>query len=199
MRSSIIVKDGFCDQLDVVRESALASGFGTWKPASSAIGYAEYDGMNFVGRHDLMFEALQAAVPMPIYPGANFFRATKPTTETACVHSDRGHGDWTCIVYMSEHKEPSGTGFYRHRETGLIEMPTVEDMKAAGTLDKFNADMKNTGDDVWEQLDFVRGLYNRALIFHAPLFHARCPRGGFGDGSDQTARMVWVCHFRVKQ
>lgn len=196
MKDSIIVKDDFCPQLGLVRESAFESGFGTWRPNQGEVGSSVYAGMNFVGRHDLLLRALQAAIGRPIFPSLTFFRATKPDTEAAYVHSDRMHGDWTCIVYLSEHTEASGTGFYRHRETGMREMPAFDELRREPDFfEKLKAQMVAGGEQDWEQLDFVRGLCNRALIFRAPLFHARCPRHGLGDGTDQTARLVWVCHF----
>lgn len=197
MKDSFYVKDEFCQQINLVRDSALQSGFGTWRPNKGEVGSSVYEGMNFVGRHDLMLRSLQQAVGRPVFPSATFFRVTKPDTEGAYVHSDRMHGDWTAIVYLSEHKETSGTGFYRHRATGLIEMPTFDDMKKSGIFEQMKGDMERGEEADWEQLDFVRGILNRALIFRAPLFHARCPRHGLGAGDDQSARMVWVCHFYV--
>lgn len=197
VRDSIIVKDDFCDQLAEVRQSALDSGFGTWIPPSTEVGSGKYEGMNFMGRHDLLLRSLQQAIGRPIFPASMFFRATKPNTESAYVHSDRMHGDWTCIVYLSEHKEPSGTAFYKHRESGMTEMPPLEELAKLPNYETFKQQMVSGDGKDWEQLDFVRGLFNRALIFYAPLFHARCPKNGLGDGSDETARIVWVCHFNL--
>lgn len=194
MSSSILVIDNFCNDIELVKQSALSSGFGTWKPHEGEIGKEAYDGMNFVGRHDLMLKALAAALSRPVYPSSMFFRVTSPGTEKACVHSDRMHGDWSCIAYMSDHDEVSGTGFYRHKETGLREMPTVEEMKEKGMLDGMVQEMSEGKDEDWERLDFVRGISNRALIFHAPLFHSREPKTGLG-ATDENGRMVWVSHF----
>lgn len=196
MKDFITVKDEFCDQSDLVRASAIGSGFGSLKPASNEMGRDSYEGMNFLGRHDLMLRALSAAIGgRPVYPGAMFFRATKPGMDKAYVHSDRMHGDWTCIVYLSEHTEESGTGFYRHRRTGWNEMPAPEILKQAGVLSMMDECMKKNDPADWEQAAFVRGIYNRAVIFRAPLFHCRHPADGLGDGKDETARMTWVAHF----
>lgn len=196
MNDAIIVKENFCDQIEEVKASALAAGFGVLKPDSAAMGSASYEGMGFLGRHDLLLRALsQGFGGRPIFPGAMFFRATKPEMEKSYVHSDRMHGDWTCIVYLSEHEEISGTAFYRHKRTKWEELPPPEDLKRYGLLDKMSESMRLKDD--WEQTDFIRGKMNRALIFHAPLFHARCPDFGLGDGSDATARITWVCHFRI--
>lgn len=198
MKDSIIVKDEFCGDIDAVRASTFASGYGTWRPNKGEVGSSIYEGMNFWGDHASLLKSLSAALGRPIYPNSMFFRATKPGTEKAYVHSDRESGSWTAIVYLSDHKELSGTGFYRHKESGMTEMPSFYEMRQdPEAFNKLKKEMVDGSDDVWEQTDFIRGIYNRALIFQAPLFHSRLPKDGLGDGSDETARIVWVCHFEI--
>lgn len=196
MIDSITVKDNFCTQIEEVRQSAFDSGFGTWKPNKGEVGSSIYEGMNFWGKHGVLLRTLSATIGRPIFPNNMFFRLTRPDTESAYVHSDRNWGHWTCIVYLSEHKEVSGTGFYRHRATGLKEMPTFESMKESGLFETLKSDMVNGSDEDWEQLDFIRGMMNRALIFYAPLFHSRVPKNGLGM-DESTGRLVWVCHFEI--
>lgn len=191
----ITVIDGFSPHTDQVRASALASGFGTWRPSKGEVGSSVYDGMNFWGKHSLMIHALSFYMGRPIFPNSMFFRVTNEDTEAAYVHSDRESGDYTCIVYLSDHAELSGTGFYRHRETGMTHMPSFADLsKDSVFFDKLKAEMVGGSDEHWEQLDFVRGLYNRAVIFDAPRFHARSPKNGFSS-TPEDGRLVWVCHF----
>lgn len=198
MKDSIIVKDDFSPYTEQVKASAYESGFGTWTPNKGIVGTSIYEGMNYVGRHDLMLRALSGAMGTPVYPALTFFRVTKPDTEPAYIHSDRTHGDWTCIVYLSEHKERSGTAFYRHRESGMTEMPSFEDLaKTPELFDKLKTQMVTGSEDDWEMTDFVSGRFNRALIFNAPLFHSRFPKQGLGDGSDESGRLVHVTHFYV--
>jgi hypothetical protein len=191
----ISILDNFSPHIAEVRASALASGFGTWQPNKGEVGSSIYDGMNFWGKHSIMLGALTAFIGRPIYPNNMFFRVTNAATEAAYVHSDREAGDVTCIVYLSDHAETSGTGFYRHRETGMTRMPSFAEMaEDREAFDKLKAEMVSGSSDHWEQLDFVRGLYNRAVIFDAPLFHARTPKHGIGSSAGD-GRMVWVCHF----
>lgn len=191
-----MVKDNFSEYPAEVRQSAIDSGFGTWKPEKGVIGSSLYEGMNFKGAHDLMLRALVYAVQKPVYPRSMFFRVTKPGTERAYIHSDRTDGDWTCIAYLSEHAEASGTGFYRHRKTGLLEMPPIQDMLDP-KFEELRRDITEGGEAEWELTDFVRGHFNRALIFRAPLFHARHPLHGLGNGDDESARMIWATHFFI--
>lgn len=191
----ITVIDQFSPRIDEVRASALASGFGTWKPNKGEVGSSIYDGMNFWGRHSILLHALTNAMGCPIFPNSMFFRVTNEDTEAAYVHSDRESGDITCIAYLSDHAEVSGTGFYRHRRTGMTHMPSFADLSEdPAAFDELKREMVGGSDEHWEQLDFVRGLYNRAVIFDAPRFHARSPKKGFASTAE-AGRMVWVCHF----
>lgn len=191
----ISILDDFSPLIDEVRASAIASGFGTWKPSKGEVGSSVYDGMNFWGKHSILLHALTRFMGTAVFPNNMFFRVTNDDTEAAYVHSDREAGDFTCIVYLSEHDEVSGTGFYRHRETGMTHMPSFAQMaQDSDAFDRLKKQMVEGLEKDWEQLDFVRGRYNRALIFDAPRFHARSPRDGFWN-TVEKGRMVWVCHF----
>jgi hypothetical protein len=191
----ITLIDQFTPRIDEVRQSALASGFGTWRPNKGEVGSSVYEGMNFWGRHSIMLHALSHYWGRPVFPNNMFFRVTNEDTEAAYVHSDRESGDFTCIVYLSDHAEKSGTGFYRHRETGMTHMPSFAEMSAdPAFFDRLKGEMVGGSEEHWEQLDFVRGIYNRAVIFDAPRFHARSPKNGFAN-TVEAGRMVWVCHF----
>lgn len=194
----IQIIDNFTPRIDEVRASARESGFGTWAPNRGEVGSSRYDGMSFVGRHELMLHALAHYVGRPIYPGAMFFRSTNVDTEGAYVHSDREAGDFTAIVYLSDHQDRYGTGFYKHRETGMTHMPSFAELREQPELfAKLKGEMVDGGESYWEQLDFVRGQYNRAVIFDAPRFHARSPRHGFGTTPGE-GRLIWACHFYLE-
>lgn len=191
----ISVIDRFCPRLDEVRASALASGFGTWRPNQGEVGSSIYEGMNFVGAHALMLHALQFYMGRPVYPNLMFFRVTNEDTEARYVHSDREAGDFTCIVYLSAHDDLYGTEFFRHRATGMTHMPSFEELRKDPTLfERLKRDMVSGSKDEWESMDFVRGAYNRAVIFDAPRFHARTPKHGFGS-TPEDGRMIWCAHF----
>lgn len=192
---SFTVVDDFTPHAARVRDSALASGFGTWRPNKGEVGSSVYTGMNFWGEHALMVHALGRRFGQPVIPNSMFFRVTNEDTEKAYVHSDREAGEYTAIVYLSDHDEASGTGFYRNRRTGLLQMPSFELMRAdPQEFAKLKAEMVEGSDGAWELLDFVRGRFNRCVMFDAPLFHARHPKNGFA-ATPEAGRMVWVCHF----
>lgn len=191
---NIIVIDDFCEDIDLVVASAHASGFGKWLPNKGEVGTSYYDGMNFWGHHALMLRPLMLAVKGVIVPNSMFFRSTNEGMEQAYIHSDRESGAHTCVAYLSNHTQPSGTAFYRHIPTGLTEMPSFLEMKELGIFDQLRNDMVTRNPDAWEQVGFLEGKYNRAVIFEAPLFHSRFPLEGIGT-TPEDGRLVWVSHF----
>lgn len=194
-REVIHVIDNFTPYAAEARASALASGFGTWKPNQGEVGSSVYEGMNFWGKHSVLLHALMRHVGGPVFPNNTFFRVTNENTEGAYVHSDRESGDFTCIAYLSDHTAHTGTGFYRHRATGLTHMPSFAELaQDPASFEQLKHQMVGGSNEHWELLDFVRGAFNRAVIFDAPRFHARHPRHGFAD-TVEAGRMVWVCHF----
>jgi hypothetical protein len=182
MLPSFHVVDEFCERIEQVRQSCLNSGFGKWAPNQGLVGSSKYDGMNFWGDHALMLQSLAAAVGGAVFPNAMFFRNTNKETEKAYIHSDRQSGNHTCIVYLSKHAENTGTAFWRHRRTGLVYMPPFEVQKEHGIFEELKVDMVSGDPDKWEQLDYVRAVFNRALLFQAPsVSTARWPLlDGFG-------------------
>lgn len=196
MKAAFRVIDDFLTHPDAVRQSALDSGFGTWAPKKGRVGSSVYTGMNYTGMHAVPIHALAIACGGIIVPNSMFFRVSNVDTERAYIHSDREMGSFTCIVYLSKHEETIGTAFWRHKRTGLVEMPTFADQDKLGLADELAADMVSGDGDKWEQTDFVRGFHNRALIFSAPLFHSRIPAHGIGT-TDVDGRMIWGCHFHA--
>lgn len=191
---SYLVVDNFCDNPERVKASAFAAGFDTWRPNKGEVGSSVYEGMGFWGDHALMLHALMRATSGVVVPNTVYFRVTNVGMERAYIHSDRETGNYTCVCYLTQHEEESGTAFFRHKRTGLTAMPSLAEMRETGLLDELKADMVSRDPDKWEQTDYVRGAYNRALIFSAPLFHSRFPLEGIGD-SAETGRLVWVSHF----
>lgn len=191
---SYLVVDNFCADIERVTQSAFAAGFDTWRPNKGEVGSSVYDGMGFWGDHALMLQSLIRAVNNVVVPNTMYFRVTNEGMERAYIHSDRESGNYTCVAYLTNHEQESGTAFYRHKPTGWTEMPSFAELQELGVMDELKADMVSRDPDKWEQLDFVRGVKNRALIFNAPLFHSRFPLEGIGT-DHESGRLVWASHF----
>lgn len=192
---NILVVDNFVANPDEIRQSALITGFGTWHPKNTIIGYKNYDGVNINGLHVPLLKSLTRLIGQPIFPASMIFRVTGAESDASRVHSDRTLGDYSCIVYLSKESHGSGTAFYRHRETGSYDQPALADMvKDQDAFEKLKAQMDAADPMVWERVHFVDGIYARALVFPAPLYHSRIPKVCSGT-TDEDKRMVWVCHF----
>lgn len=191
---SYLVVDDFCRDLERVKESVFAAGFDTWNPNKGEVGSSVYEGMGFWGHHALMIQSLMRSIGGVAIPNSMFFRVTNVGMEKAYIHSDRESGDHTCVCYLTDHAEESGTAFFQHKRTGLSAMPSFLEMRENGIMDELREDMVSRDPDKWTQLDYVRGVKNRALIFDAPLFHSRYPLEGIGT-KKEDGRLVWVSHF----
>lgn len=191
---SYLVVDNFCQNLDQVKESAFAAGFDTWRPNKGEVGSSVYEGMGFWGDQAYMVASLMRAMGGVVVPNTMYFRVTNVGMEKAYIHSDRESGSHTCVCYMTDHEEDSGTAFFKHKRTGLTAMPSFAEMADMGILDELKEDMVSRDPDKWVQLDYVRGQKNRALIFNAPMFHSRFPLEGIGSTAED-GRLVWVSHF----
>lgn len=195
MVSDVIeVFDDFVENPEAVRQSALRSGFGSWRPHKGDIGADFYEGVNFWGDHATLFKALHKKIGA-IIPSSMFFRITNPKMEHALIHSDREYGENTAIVYLSpKSKALSGTAFYRHRETDWIDMPPLDELISLPSFPRLRQQMLDANDQDWVEWKFVEGTYNRCLVFDAPKIHCRIPKVGFGS-TEEDSRCVWVCHF----
>lgn len=193
----LLVVDDFLVDPEKMRQSALASGFGTWHPNKGAIGPKEFEGVNFYGDHATGVRAVARQFTAPIYPNKFFFRVTTEDTEEAVVHSDIFTGDFTCLIYMSEH-EGSATEFYRHKPTDTYSLPPLKEFYAdTDHFARMKADCSHRDPDIWEKVNEVEGKFNRAVIFPSPVFHCRYPYTGFGKGPED-GRMIWGCHFYME-
>jgi len=191
---SYLVIDNFCKDPDAVRKSAFNAGFDTWNPNKGEVGSSVYEGMGFWGDHAIMVASIMRAVSGVVVPNTMYFRVTNIGMERAYIHSDRESGHHTCVAYLTDHEEESGTAFFMHRRTGLFEMPSFAQMQQDGLMEELKRDMVSRDPDNWVQTDYVRGQKNRALIFPAPLFHSRFPLEGIGEDAE-SGRLVWVSHF----
>jgi len=188
----IEIFDDFVKDPEAVRQSVLRAGFGTWHPNKGDTGLAFYEGVSFWGDHATLFKALHDKLGQ-IIPSSMFFRITNPKMEPALIHSDRDYGAQTAIVYLSP-EATGGTAFYKHRETGWVDLPPIEElMRDRPFFEKIRAQILKASEDDWEMVNFVEAKYNRCLIFDAPKIHCRFPKKGYGT-NEHDSRMVWVAH-----
>ena len=102
------------------------------------------------------------------------------------VHSDISMGLYTCMVYINDPVDGSGTSLVKHRESGITHNPELEEFVDIVIEDRNN-------DESWEVLEMIEMVPNRAFIFRADALHRAEPIGGFGEGKE--ARVVLTCFF----
>lgn len=100
---------------------------------------------------------------------------------------------WAGVIYLSkDHPEVDGTSFWKHRRTGLEEMPrTVEELSAVGWDSKEGLkrllEIDGVDESLWKKALTVPYKYNRLILFRPWMFHA--PGPAFGD-TLKTSRKV---------
>jgi hypothetical protein len=81
------------------------------------------------------------------------------------IHAD-GWNDWAGVVYLTpDAPVTGGTGLYRHKESGLYNMPEDEALQKSIEAD---------GNDYtkWDLVDVVGNRFNRAVFYRGNAFHA---------------------------
>ncbi|WP_051864385.1 DUF6445 family protein [Streptosporangium roseum] len=180
MRSRFIVIDDFYSDPDAVRAAAVQCSF-------TSMGRYNYPGWQ--GSRALTSAAIWTAFEQAI--GADLVRdetgkafgafrlISEESGQAPKIHAD-SQSDWAGLVYLTPNAPAScGTGFYRHRKTGLSG-PPVRREPAGGSWDLdriFRGEMADAAK--WELIGQVAPVYNRLLLFRGrELFHA--PLGGQG-------------------
>ena len=168
MKVSLITVDNFYSNVDDVRQHALQQPF-------DVIG-------NYPGHRTLPFlnESIQEVIQSIILPhageitwwGGNYSGAYQYTTknEKSWVHADQT-SNWAGICYLTPNAPLSGgTGFFKHKETGLTEAPIKED--STYDEDLMSKIYKDSQDyDKWKMTDEVSNKYNRLILYRADMFH----------------------------
>lgn len=118
------------------------------------------------------------------------------------VHLD-GHADWTGLIYLnSPGTEQGGTGFYRHRRTGLDGPPSPDVLASFGyqnwrDFERAVVSPDSLSPEAWEMTDFVAMKFNRLVLFRgSQYFH--CHTVSFGTDFE-NGRMTQNFFFDQKR
>lgn len=104
------------------------------------------------------------------------------------IHTDVGHGDLACVLYLNEH-EKSGTAIFEHKETGRNCLFPGELRLDRKLRDDYDDESK------WDIKALVPAKMNRAVIYSSYLFHSRYPFEGHGS-TPEDGRLIAVAFFR---
>jgi hypothetical protein len=185
MTQAIRYVDEFYYDPDLVRELALRSEYHTPK---RLYGLRSVDGFlprGALEKFDSVFGLTAIEMELPSDRNTCFFQSfgKGANKERFFAHVDYwpeneqpGVQHYSCVVYLTPNAPPdSGTGFYRHKETGISQAPTAEDARRLGkSLRKLvqQARADSGVEDRWEMYQSVENVYNRAVLFPAHWYHA---------------------------
>lgn len=103
------------------------------------------------------------------YNGAYQFTTSR---DRSWIHSDTGTS-WAAVCYLTPNApHQSGTGLYRHKETGLYQ--PVEDQKLMEIVNNDSQDLTK-----WDEVDVVGNVFNRLVMYRGNRFHSS--RNYFGQ------------------
>jgi hypothetical protein len=103
------------------------------------------------------------------------------------IHSDT-HNTWAAVCYLTPNAPPSaGTGFFKHRETGLTKPTDVIDKK-----------IESEGQEnfKWDMVQTVSNEFNKIIIYDSKLYHSSLDY--FGD-TLQNGRLFQVFFFDTER
>lgn len=118
---------------------------------------------------------------------------------TAYIHADNSISKWAAVWYLSEAPKgvQAGTAFWRHKETGLTEVPTEEwILKNFPTREYFFQMLQADANDEskWEMTGLIGQKFNRIAIYPTKVFHSRYPQQAWGKDVND-GRLCWTGFF----
>jgi hypothetical protein len=197
---SIIIVDDFYANPDDVRFTALnaeyESGEGKNWPGKDSLN--EFLPQNVVDDISTIVGEPLTSKPMN---KCGHFRMTKVGEHgSQDVHFDPNPGlIWVGVCYLTPTEElQGGTKFWRHKEYGWEESPSLEEGMKHGICDTegmknfFETDGKDRSK--WEELLNIPFRYNRLVLFRPWKFHSN---GEWFGADNETARLVQLFFFHT--
>ena len=201
MPLSLMIIDDFLEKPDAFRQTALGLNYPDLK--------GEFPGRNSAQRIDLpglsqhvsslVGENLRPIDPMESHGHCRLTLASDP--RLGAVHVDSAQ--WSGILYLSRDQDArGGTDFFRHKKTGLDQIPIND--REAGRLgyasSKAVMDQTVFADgkkrSAWEKTMSIPLRFNRLILLRPWLFHSSGP--GFGS-SVADGRLIYVMFFTLNR
>lgn len=182
MQTNLIIIDNFYNNVDEVRNFALAQSF-------------DITG-NFPGSRTRTFinQGIKDSISNIIKPHAgevtNWFERDGLTgsfqlataIDRTWIHSDH-YNEWAGVCYLTPDAPlSSGTGLFKHKETSKRYILPGED----------NSKFQYYDYTKWEMVDKIGNIYNRLILYRGKFFHASLDY--FGDDL-QNGRLFQVFFF----
>jgi Family of unknown function (DUF6445) len=119
--------------------------------------------------------------------GQEFYRLSLQSDAPMFIHYDHPMATTTAILYLNETSAcQGGTGFFKHKETGLTMCPDNASPELVTKLAREGGDASK-----WELFSVAKMEWNKLIVFNSRLFHAPYPSAGWGD-KPENGRLVQV-------
>tara|TARA_R110000765_G_scaffold4389_3_gene13910 strand:+ start:1233 stop:1784 length:552 start_codon:yes stop_codon:yes gene_type:complete len=169
MNTNTIIIDDFYENVDEVRSFALSQPFditGNF-PGKRTVSFADNQSVK-----SIISQALSTVGKITYWPEEfdNYNGSYQITTagDRSWIHCDSGT-TWAGVCYLTPDAPlSSGTGFYKHKETGLLSS---------------DINWKEDAQDVtkWELVSSIGNVYNRLILYRGNQFHASMNYFGEND------------------
>lgn len=190
-----IIIDSFFDDPQAEREAALRAAYKD----------IEHDGIVFPGmaltQDPVSIEKIRQALSAPPPVAANItYRTYTPDIEekqATFIHNDSNIGTISAVAFLAE-DEHSGLAFWKHKETGWLGQPTVEQMGGRADTPELWHRIHEEGKDPskWELLEVVPMKFNRCVVFASHFYHSRWPREPIGSDINHS-RLIKVFFYKL--
>jgi hypothetical protein len=167
------VVDNFYTDPDSVREFGLLQ---TYFPDEGSVGLRTRKQFLFDGLKERFEDIMQIKIAGHTADDKGWFdegingRFQSCTAGTKIVfHADAQH--WAGIIFLTPDAYPhSGTGFYKHRETGIRHKTEIDRKTGFGT--SMYDRRLHTDPSPYEKIENVANIYNRLILFDGGLLHS---------------------------
>jgi hypothetical protein len=179
MRPRLFIVENFYSDPHAVRKVALRSDFAV---------EGNYPGLRTRPALELWIrEAIQEVVGEPItnWP---LERDNGSFQYALCGHRTAVHADpgWVGLIYLTPNPAPrSGTLFYRHISTNLMNAPADSELRISCERDGCDPSK-------WEKLDTIGNVFNRLVLFEGRRWHSA---DEFFGESLETSRLFQTFFF----
>lgn len=170
METNLIITDNFYVYPDKVREFALSQEFTvTGNYPGQRTKQFSYDDL----KRAIQFIVQNAGGNITQFEEFSYTAAYQYTTaeDSSWIHADQTTM-WAGVCYLTPDAPlTSGTGLFRHKETGLYRAAYKEDgsydQELMSKIYKDSRDMSK-----WDMVDMVSNKYNRLVLYRGNLFHS---------------------------
>ena len=171
METNFIITDDFYQDVDSVREFALNQPFDV---KGNYPGQRTKTFWDWPGVKDSIQHIVRNAGGNITWYESEYTSSFQYTTkkDSSWIHPDHTT-NWAAVCYLTPDAPASGgTGLFRHKETGMMRPPRLEDGKYDEEFLKKHIYPDSRDFSKWDMTGMVGNVYNRLVMYRGDLFHS---------------------------